>query len=79
MVTSLRLAPPLVTSDIFLATVCNFCKTLQRHPSPQWQATVNLPASTSFTYKYIRKDAAGQVTWEYDPNRSHTTPGTWRR
>lgn len=35
--------------------------------------TVNIPFNTSFQYKYIRKDAAGNVTWEYDPNRSHTT------
>ncbi|HCT75591.1 MAG TPA: alpha-amylase [Micromonosporaceae bacterium] len=35
--------------------------------------TVNIPFNTSFQYKYIKKDAAGNVTWEYDPNRSHTT------
>jgi len=41
-----------------------------------WQATVNLPPSASFEYKYIRKSASGQVTWEYDPNRTRTTPST---
>lgn len=41
-----------------------------------WKATVNLPTNTAFAYKYIRKTAAGAVTWEFDPNRGHTTPGT---
>ncbi len=35
--------------------------------------TVNIPFNTTYQYKYIRKDAAGNVTWEYDPNRSHST------
>ena len=35
-----------------------------------WRATVNLPTNTAIQYKYIRKTAAGAVTWEYDPNRS---------
>ena len=47
--------------------------------------TVNLPASTSIQYKYIRKDGSS-VTWESDPNNSITTPSsgtftqndTWR-
>jgi len=39
-----------------------------------WRATVSLPSSTSFDYKYIRKSSSGQVTWEYDPNRNRTTP-----
>jgi alpha-amylase len=41
-----------------------------------WRSTVNLPANTALEYKYIRKTAAGAVTWEFDPNRSRTTPGT---
>jgi alpha-amylase len=41
-----------------------------------WRATVNLPLNTSFEYKYIRRSSSGQVTWEYDPNRGRTTPGT---
>ena len=41
-----------------------------------WQATVNLPLNTAVQYKYIRKNAAGAVTWEYDPNRSRTTPSS---
>lgn len=35
--------------------------------------TVNIPFNTSYQYKYILKDANGNVTWEYDPNRSHST------
>jgi alpha-amylase len=30
----------------------------------RWVGTVNLPASTTFEYKYIYKTAAGAVTWE---------------
>jgi alpha-amylase len=39
----------------------------------QWSATVDLPASTAVQYKYIAKDASGNVTWELDPNHSATT------
>ncbi|MGN7860420.1 carbohydrate-binding module family 20 domain-containing protein [Microbacterium sp. 22303] len=38
-----------------------------------YTGTVTLPGSTTIEYKYIRKDAAGNVTWESDPNRSVTT------
>ncbi|KAA1469668.1 glucoamylase [Dentipellis sp. KUC8613] len=52
---------------------------------PTWSITVDLPASTSVQYKYIRK-FNGQVTWESDPNMQLTTPAsgsftendTWR-
>ncbi len=43
---------------------------------PVWAATINLPPGTTFTYKYLKKDASGNVTWESDPNRSRTTPTT---
>ncbi|KAG5651660.1 hypothetical protein H0H81_007882 [Sphagnurus paluster] len=39
---------------------------------PVWKATVSLPASTTFQYKFIRKAADGTVTWESDPNRQAT-------
>jgi alpha-amylase len=46
-----------------------------------WRATVNLPQNTAVQYKYIRRNSAGAVTWEYDPNRARTTPSgcavTW--
>jgi glucoamylase len=40
---------------------------------PLWYADVDLPASTVFQYKYIRKTSSGQLVWESDPNRSFTT------
>ncbi|MFF3285750.1 carbohydrate-binding module family 20 domain-containing protein [Streptomyces sp. NPDC003023] len=53
---------------------------------PVWKLDVNLPAGTSFEYKYIRKDAAGNVVWESGANRTATVPAsgkvtlndTWR-
>ncbi|KAK0441631.1 glucoamylase [Armillaria borealis] len=42
---------------------------------PTWSITLNLPASTTFQYKYIRKFNGG-VTWESDPNRQFTTPAS---
>lgn len=38
-----------------------------------WRVTLTLPAATSIQYKYIKKDGAGTVTWESDPNRVLTT------
>ena len=48
-----------------------------RYIYPIWRNTVNLPASKTIQYKYIRKNADGSVTWESLPgggNRSFTTP-----
>ncbi|PSR78193.1 hypothetical protein PHLCEN_2v7525 [Hermanssonia centrifuga] len=42
---------------------------------PIWSITVNLPASTTVQYKYIRK-FNGAVTWESDPNDQITTPSS---
>jgi len=52
---------------------------------PTWSVSVNLPANTTFQYKYIRI-FNGAITWESDPNRQATTPAsdsyvendTWR-
>jgi len=52
---------------------------------PIWSANLTLPADAQIQYKYIRK-FLGSVTWESDPNRVFTTPGsgnvtlndTWR-
>ncbi|MGC5016572.1 carbohydrate-binding module family 20 domain-containing protein [Streptosporangium sp. DT93] len=41
---------------------------------PVWKATVNLPPGTAISYKYIKKNSGGSVTWESDPDRSFTTP-----
>ncbi|MEV0135130.1 carbohydrate-binding module family 20 domain-containing protein [Dactylosporangium sp. NPDC050688] len=51
-----------------------------------WTGQVTLPGSAVVEYKYIRKDAAGAVVWESDPNRTVSTPSggtitldeTWR-
>ncbi|MEU1086482.1 carbohydrate-binding module family 20 domain-containing protein [Streptomyces sp. NPDC005892] len=43
---------------------------------PVWKLDVALPAGTSFQYKYLRKDAAGNVTWESGANRTATVPAT---
>ncbi|BCJ40884.1 alpha-amylase [Actinoplanes ianthinogenes] len=40
---------------------------------PTWSATVAIPTSTAFEYKYIKKDAGGNVTWESGSNRAYTT------
>ncbi|MEW2634503.1 carbohydrate-binding module family 20 domain-containing protein [Streptomyces sp. NPDC048389] len=53
---------------------------------PVWKLDVNLPAGTSFEYKYIRKDEGGNVAWESGANRTATVPSsgmvtlndTWR-
>ncbi|MEU7556418.1 carbohydrate-binding module family 20 domain-containing protein [Streptomyces sp. NPDC044571] len=53
---------------------------------PVWKLDVALPAGTSFSYKYVRKDAAGNTTWESGANRTATVPAsgsvalndTWR-
>jgi glucoamylase len=41
-----------------------------------WYVTINLPAGTTFQYKYIRKESNGSIVWESDPNRSYTVPAT---
>ncbi|MFE0464730.1 carbohydrate-binding module family 20 domain-containing protein [Kitasatospora sp. NPDC058965] len=40
---------------------------------PVWSKTVSISPNTSFQYKYIIKDSAGNVTWESGSNRSYTT------
>jgi alpha-amylase len=52
---------------------------------PVWRGTVNLPANTTFEYKYIKKNGS-QVTWESGGNRVVSSGGacavtftdTWR-
>jgi alpha-amylase len=39
---------------------------------PVWRGTVNLPANTTFEYKYLKKNGA-QVTWETGANRVRAT------
>ncbi|KAK1459369.1 glycosyl hydrolase family 15 [Colletotrichum melonis] len=44
--------------------------------NPIWTVTIELPAGTTFQYKYINVASGGAVTWESDPNRSYTVPST---
>ncbi|MEV5678707.1 carbohydrate-binding module family 20 domain-containing protein [Streptomyces sp. NPDC052179] len=55
-------------------------KALKLDPAtyPVWKLDVSLPAGTSFAYKYLRKDAAGNVTWESGANRTATVPASGR-
>lgn len=43
---------------------------------PVWKLDVSLPAGTTFEYKYVRKDANGNVTWESGANRTATVPSS---
>ncbi|WP_167856759.1 alpha-amylase [Hymenobacter aquaticus] len=43
---------------------------------PVWKGTINLTSGTSVQYKYIRKDAAGNVLYEGGTNRTFTPSGT---
>ncbi|MEU6313954.1 carbohydrate-binding module family 20 domain-containing protein [Streptomyces sp. NPDC047014] len=45
---------------------------------PVWKLDVALPPGTVFAYKYLRKDAAGNVTWEGGANRTATVPASGR-
>ena len=40
--------------------------------NPLWSITVPMTAGQTVTYKYIRVNSDGSVTWESDPNRSLT-------
>ncbi|MFE4749752.1 carbohydrate-binding module family 20 domain-containing protein [Streptomyces mirabilis] len=40
---------------------------------PYWGRLVIVPKSTSFAYKYVKKDSSGNVTWESGSNRSYST------
>ncbi|MEU6339783.1 carbohydrate-binding module family 20 domain-containing protein [Streptomyces sp. NPDC046977] len=43
---------------------------------PVWKLDVAMGAGTSFEYKYIKKDANGNVTWESGANRTATVPAS---
>ncbi|KAF1979234.1 hypothetical protein BU23DRAFT_586537 [Bimuria novae-zelandiae CBS 107.79] len=44
--------------------------------NPLWSTTLNLPAGTSFEYKFIRVESSGGVTYESGSNRQYTVPKT---
>lgn len=41
---------------------------------PTWFYDVNVPAGTTINFKFIKKDASGNVVWEGGSNHSVTTP-----
>lgn len=41
-----------------------------------WYVMVDLPAGTSFEYKYIRVESDGSVEWETASNRVYTVPSS---
>ncbi|GAA3766847.1 carbohydrate-binding module family 20 domain-containing protein [Salinactinospora qingdaonensis] len=43
---------------------------------PVWTATLDLPADTTFEYKYVKLTTDGTLEWENDPNRSATVSGS---
>ncbi|MFG2980255.1 carbohydrate-binding module family 20 domain-containing protein [Streptomyces sp. NPDC048258] len=77
-----------VTGDQSALGNWNTAAALKLDPAsyPVWKLDVTLPAGTSFAYKYVRKDAAGNVTWESGANRTAVVPAsgkvtltdTWR-
>ncbi|KAG6845598.1 hypothetical protein H0H87_006651 [Tephrocybe sp. NHM501043] len=42
---------------------------------PTWSITLDIPASTNFEFKFIKKNN-GTVSWESDPNNQATSPDT---
>jgi glucoamylase len=43
---------------------------------PIWSVRVSLSASTTFEYKYLKRDSSGQAVWESGGNRLVTTPAS---
>ncbi|MEV7415821.1 carbohydrate-binding module family 20 domain-containing protein [Streptomyces sp. NPDC089919] len=67
-----------VTGDQAALGNWNTAAALKLDPAayPVWKLDLTLPAGTAFAYKYVRKDAAGNVTWESGANRTATVPAT---
>lgn len=40
---------------------------------PEWFLHVSVPANTTFEFKFIKKDAQGNVIWEGGKNRVFTS------
>ncbi|WP_275052161.1 carbohydrate-binding module family 20 domain-containing protein, partial [Candidatus Hakubella thermalkaliphila] len=43
---------------------------------PRWFLPVSVPAGTTFQFKFIKKDAVGNVIWESGSNRIFTSPSS---
>ncbi|MBP6411312.1 MAG: DUF1939 domain-containing protein [Pseudarcicella sp.] len=48
---------------------------LTTNPWPNWTKTLALPTGTNIEYKYIRKDASGNVLWQGGANKVFTPTG----
>jgi glucoamylase len=44
--------------------------------SPNWSVTIELSISSTFEFKFIRKNADGSISWESDPNLRYSTPAS---
>ncbi|THW64366.1 alpha-amylase [Aureobasidium pullulans] len=44
--------------------------------NPVWSGTINLPAGTSFSYKFVKVNSDGSFDWENDPNHSYNVPAS---
>jgi hypothetical protein len=52
----------------------NKCTEAMLNPNyPDWFLPVSVPVNTAFQFKFIKKDASGNVTWETGGNRSYTS------
>ena len=52
----------------------NKCTEAMLNPNyPEWFLPVSVPVGTTIEFKFIRKDPAGNVTWESGPNRTITS------
>ncbi|QXE25033.1 glucan 1,4-alpha-glucosidase [Richelia sinica FACHB-800] len=43
---------------------------------PNWNVKVSLPVSTTFEYKFVKRDGNGNTIWEQGQNHSFQTPGS---
>lgn len=60
--------PELGSWDISKSTEAMLCPGY-----PEWYLPVSVPAGTTFEFKFIKKDASGNVTWESSSNRVITS------
>ena len=52
----------------------NNCTEAMLNPNyPEWLLSVSVPAGTTIEFKFIKKDASGNITWESGTNRTVTS------
>ncbi|CAK7238438.1 glycoside hydrolase 15 protein [Sporothrix eucalyptigena] len=57
------------TSDAIALSAADYTST-----DNLWFATIDLPAGTTFEYKYLIVESSGTIVWETGDNRSYTVP-----